>query len=179
MRFESIISGENYKACGGNESVMKLLSFWIYIANATAATNNVADLYKRAKFWNFGKKRTNQLSSESTTMVVNSVVTETPGLPRALPIAVPVPQSQIGNSIIEANVVGSSETIAVAQAVCSEKLIGVVLNGKYKIERVVGKGGFSVVFAGRYNGAMFAIKCLTDTNDPTINEEIAIMEKPP
>ena len=31
-----------------------------------------------------------------------------------------------------ANVVGSSEKIAVAQAVCSEKLIGVVLNGKLK-----------------------------------------------
>ena len=61
---------------------------------------------------------------------------------------------------------------------CSEQLlIGKVLNGKYKIESKIRKGGFSVVFSASHNGENFAVKCLTKTNELSANREIAIMKR--
>jgi hypothetical protein len=62
--------------------------------------------------------------------------------------------------------------------ICSEQLLlGKVLNGKYKVEGLIGKGGFSVVFSATYNGEDFAVKCLTRTNNPADNNEITILQQ--
>ena len=61
---------------------------------------------------------------------------------------------------------------------CSEEFLkGKNLNEKYKVEKMIGKGEFSVVFAAIHDGETFALKCLTRTNDPSSNGEITALEK--
>lgn len=62
-----------------------------------------------------------------------------------------------------------------SEAPCSEsQLKGKVLGGKYKIEKMIGAGHFSVVFEASYHGERFAVKCLPD--DLNIEDEINLLK---
>ena len=61
---------------------------------------------------------------------------------------------------------------------CSEEFLkGKSLNGKYMVEKIIGEGPFSVVFAAIHNRDKFALKCMTQTNDPYIDDEIATLKR--
>ena len=50
---------------------------------------------------------------------------------------------------------------AIVQPSCSEEFLqGKVLNGKYKVGKMIGEGGFSAVFYGSYGNEVVALKCL-------------------
>ena len=67
--------------------------------------------------------------------------------------------------------------VALAPAkVCDPKFfVGKILKDKYRIESVIGKGSFSMVFKASYNNTKYAVKCLTATNDSQ-NDEYAIIK---
>ena len=66
---------------------------------------------------------------------------------------------------------------AIAPAkVCDRNFfVGKTLNDKYRIESMIGKGSFSMVFKASYNNTEYAVKCLTKTNDSQ-NDEYAIVK---
>src|SRR5262245_45562483 len=53
------------------------------------------------------------------------------------------------------------------------RLVGTVVEGKYRVDRVLGEGGFGVVYAGThlYLGQPIAIKCMKPLGETRAQEE--------
>lgn len=57
-------------------------------------------------------------------------------------------------------------------------MIGSTLNNKYHIEKVIGKGSFSVVYLARYQGEKFAVKCLKKQDcNPALDRELYLLKR--
>ena len=58
------------------------------------------------------------------------------------------------------------------------KMIGSILNEKYLIEKVIGKGSFSTVYLASSNNEKFAIKCLKkDDCNPALDRELHLLQQ--
>ena len=169
-------------------TTMKLLLLLISSIFATRATTKVDALQKRSKI-----SRSGSIKSISATAATTSsanlayFVTQQLAQPTALPgerslkvtdDSAKVPAYVPSRFKRQRNKGG--ENAAIPFPSCSEGFLkGKTLNGKYSVEKTIGKGTFSVVFAAMniYDGEIIALKCLTGTNDPSSNDEIATLKR--
>ena len=162
---------------------MKPLVYLISSVIAVTATTNSGDLQKQSRFGRIKPihgTTTTSRPAASVTRVYQRI---------AQPTTISAVRTPAGKDLTAAHEAGGmgiarSQRVKVGlkkatrYAFCEEQILkGENLNGKYQVDKMIGKGAFSVVFAAFHDGERFALKCLTKTNDPSSNDEIAALEK--
>ena len=123
------------------------------VAIAATATTTASGLPKPVRFQKYGNKKSTTASSTSS-----------------------VVQRPLSRQTLTAVKILADATPAFPS--CSEQFLqGKVLNGKYKIGRMVGKGRYSAVFSGSFEQVEYALKCFNATNDSFFDGEVAALKK--